>query len=193
MDAIQSSALSTKDLILQSAGGLFLSQGYLESGVAAILKLSGVQAPTLYYHFGDKEGLYMTWVESALQELGQRIREALVNPVSDETALAAIVRALADSEHPDVFQLRRDAKLLLRSDNRERLHRNVFEAVYEPVMGLLLKASERGQVEARFIDRMTQSFIGGALGLRSAYALQTSDIGGAPEWWAAHFLRAMRT
>lgn len=177
--------------LLRAANQRFLAQGYGETAVASILKLAGLQAPTLYYHFGDKEGLYMAWVEEALNRLGERIRAGAAPEASVEFSLMAASAALMDPAEADVVQLRRDSGLLAKAGNREKLHRMVFEAVYEPVMGILVRAASAGRVQGSSFDRMTQTFIMGALGLRPAYALQQSAAGGGPEWWAERFLAGM--
>ena len=46
---------------MTAAGKLFGTTGLSEVTVAQILDQSGVKAPTLYHHFGGKEGLYVAW------------------------------------------------------------------------------------------------------------------------------------
>jgi TetR/AcrR family transcriptional regulator len=59
--------------ILDAALGLFAQKGYAATTVREILFAAGVTAPSLYYHFGNKEGLYMelmqthcAWIDSML-------------------------------------------------------------------------------------------------------------------------------
>ncbi len=182
---------SGRSKLLRAAWDLFLSKGYAETGVAQILEAARLQPPTLYYPFGDTERLYMAVVEGSLAQLGERIRAGSSPDSSVEFGLMAASAALMDPKEADVIQLRRDSALLSKAEHRERLHRLVFEAVYEPIMGILVRAAASGRVQGQSYDRMTQTFIMGALGLRPAYSLQPSSVGGASEWWAERFLAAM--
>jgi len=49
--------VSTPDRVLAVAGALFYSQGIRNVGIDAICKEAGVTKPTLYHHFGNKDGL----------------------------------------------------------------------------------------------------------------------------------------
>jgi TetR/AcrR family transcriptional regulator len=48
---------TTKDCLLEKALGLFARKGYEGAGVQEIVAAAGVTKPTLYHHFGSKEGL----------------------------------------------------------------------------------------------------------------------------------------
>src|SRR3954454_15200663 len=43
--------------VARTAAGLFARQGYDATSVREIVAAAGVTKPTLYYHFGSKEGL----------------------------------------------------------------------------------------------------------------------------------------
>jgi len=45
--------------ILNAALSMFAHKGYAATSVREIVKAAGVTAPTLYHHFGNKEGLYL--------------------------------------------------------------------------------------------------------------------------------------
>ena len=64
-----------KERILKSARQLFEEKGYAGVAIRDILKAAQVTQPTLYYHFGDKKGLYkavvIEIVENILLELNQ--------------------------------------------------------------------------------------------------------------------------
>ena len=177
--------------LLRAAKEQFMAQSYAETGVAKILSSCRLQPPTLYYHFGDKEGLYMAFLEEVLAVLGERIRVAASSESSVDHGLLTAATALMDPHEPDVIQIRRDAVQLARSENQERIHRMVFEAVYEPVMGILVRAASSGRIQGGAFDRMSQTFIMGALGLRPSYSLHPSDTVGAAGWWVERFLRGM--
>src|SRR3954465_15238226 len=71
--------------IARVAARLFASQGYEATSVRAIVEAAGVTKPTLYYHYGSKEGLaqaLLTVPMSRMNEDLQRILESSDGPVT---------------------------------------------------------------------------------------------------------------
>lgn len=54
----------SRQQILDAALGLFAQKGYAATTVREILDAAGVTAPSLYYHFGNKEGLYIELMQT---------------------------------------------------------------------------------------------------------------------------------
>lgn len=61
--------MTAKEEILERAMGLFTIEGYESTGVARIVSEAGVTKPTLYHHFGNKEGLLSSIIERYGKEL----------------------------------------------------------------------------------------------------------------------------
>jgi AcrR family transcriptional regulator len=57
---------TARDRILQTAQDLFTSKGFANASVREICERAAITPPTLYYHFGDKEGLFRAVVEETL-------------------------------------------------------------------------------------------------------------------------------
>ena len=58
---------SPRARLLEVATRLFGEKGYGATSVREVVEASGVTKPTLYYHFGSKEGLFRQAVEEHLQ------------------------------------------------------------------------------------------------------------------------------
>lgn len=69
--------MTAKEALLQNALRLFTEEGYENTGVAAIVEAAGVTKPTLYHHFGNKEGLLATLIESYGRGLKEVFTETL--------------------------------------------------------------------------------------------------------------------
>src|SRR4051812_20459365 len=70
--------------VARAAARLFATQGYDATPVRAIVEAAGVTKPTLYYHFGSKEGLaqaLLTVPMSSLDEALRRILEVERDPI----------------------------------------------------------------------------------------------------------------
>lgn len=66
----------TRQQILQAALRRFAHSGYAGASVQDIVDEARVTKPMLYYHFGNKEGLYSALIEWAAAERLRRSREA---------------------------------------------------------------------------------------------------------------------
>src|SRR3954452_12701243 len=79
--------------IARVAARLFATQGYEATSVRMIVEAAGVTKPTLYYHFGSKEGLAQALLTLPMSQLAQRMRSILEEPGDPIDALVQIVEA----------------------------------------------------------------------------------------------------
>lgn len=67
---------NTKEIIFMAAARLFAQKGYNGVSMREISETTGLSKPTIYYYFGNKEGIYTALVEAGLHyqmELFQEI------------------------------------------------------------------------------------------------------------------------
>jgi AcrR family transcriptional regulator len=171
---------SGRERILIAAERLFNGQSYSDVTIARILEDAGIQAPSLYYHFGDKEGLYIAFCHRSLARLGERISAAR-NGSDLSSFLRSVARALVDPQAPDVFALRRDLRQLQRPEHRQLVYRLLDQAVYEPLMTRFLLARQAGELTSEPVDVLVQGFVALAVGHHPNYSMHTRD----PEWVAS--------
>jgi TetR/AcrR family transcriptional regulator len=67
----------TKDRILKKSLSLFSSKGYAGTSVREICESSGITKPTLYYFFGNKEGLFRALVDESLDRFTDQLTQVL--------------------------------------------------------------------------------------------------------------------
>src|SRR4051794_8496654 len=79
--------------IARVAAGLFAKQGYEATSVRMIVEAAGVTKPTLYYHFGSKEGLAQALFTVPMARLVEALRGALDGAGGEAEKLAAMVEA----------------------------------------------------------------------------------------------------
>ncbi|QIV86149.1 TetR/AcrR family transcriptional regulator [Glutamicibacter mishrai] len=77
--------LPPKTRLLRAATELLANAGSEPVSTRQITKLAGVTAPTLYHHFGDKEGLFNAVVTAGFEEYlaGERAIDLDSNPIED--------------------------------------------------------------------------------------------------------------
>ncbi len=68
---------ATQDRILRAAGELFMSQGYEGTTVAEVAQRAGVSRATVFWHFGDKAGLFRETLADLLVSFRQSISRDL--------------------------------------------------------------------------------------------------------------------
>ncbi len=93
-------------VILRAAEALLLEEGYEAFSIRRLVDRCGYTAPTIYHHFGDKDGLFdAILVETFARLSGQLGRAARgEDPIEDLTRMAkAFVRF--GIRHPDHYRL----------------------------------------------------------------------------------------
>jgi len=178
-----------RDKLLDAAAKLFRDSAYREVSVADITRVGGVQAPTLYHHFRDKEGLYVAWAEMALNRLGRSIVRGIEGKLSPRDQLGGVALALLENQELDLLVVMRDAKMTSRPQSQEGILQAYLGAVFEPLGGVLVRAIERGKVRPEPIARMANVFVFGALSMGRAYAMERLDPESAASWWTKRFMK----
>jgi len=131
-----STARTGRKRLLEAAAVLFAQSGYQAVSVAQILELSGLKAPSLYHHFGDKEGLYVEWAVGAISAAGKEI--------GDQKDVHGVVQALLRDARFDFLQILRDMRDLKDATNLSTVRDTVDERLIKPVAAILQRVSPRG-------------------------------------------------
>src|SRR5687767_11131980 len=105
---------SGRDRLLSAARALFGHGSYAEVSVGQVLQIAGVQAPTLYHHFGDKEGLYVSWATDAFNRIGAQLAKLPDDGPTDEV-LKAFAEVLIGAD-TDAAHILRDARRMARPE-----------------------------------------------------------------------------
>jgi AcrR family transcriptional regulator len=89
---------------LDAALDLFWRHGYEGTSLAALAQAMGVNTPSLYAAFGNKESLFKAVLERYLQRPASYLRIALAEPTARgvaEQALSGAIGMAVDPRHPD--------------------------------------------------------------------------------------------
>lgn len=189
-EAVEPSTPDGKTRLLQAASQLFGRQPYAQVSVAEILGLAGLKPPSLYYHFKDKEDLYLAWAELAFVELGQGFQDVLQVQSDPFLLLRSIARTLAHEGQIDILTTLRDQRQMESQGGREKIAQLYLENVFEPVCQALLKASRAGLVHPEPLGRSATLFIVGALSLNPQLGLPGAPTTEDSTWWVQKFVRA---
>jgi AcrR family transcriptional regulator len=159
---------STRDRILDEAARLFASRGFEGTGVQDVCDRSDVTKPTLYYHFGSKDGLLAVLFEERFGGFNARVRAAAGYPGAQRGDLAGILTSTMASfidsarADPDFARIRLASSFSPPSSVAYRVARPHLEALYSILEATFIAAAtDHGNMAGRELQ-YTASFIGTA-------------------------------
>lgn len=100
---------STRDKILDAALGIFSSKGFHDTRMDEIVEESGTSKGSIYFHFPNKERLFLALVDQFADLLERRVSEAISQEKEGMIRVKAALEAIVDT----FGRYRRPAKLLL--------------------------------------------------------------------------------
>jgi AcrR family transcriptional regulator len=185
----------TRERILQAAARLLAESGGAPVSTRAVCAAAGVGAPTLYHHFGDKDGLYLKVLEEVIGDL--RREELKLAADCDKVEPLEGMMQLFDfihrhfGEHPELIHLLSGENLLrarfLRRSDQTPI---VTSPLIELIAGLLRRGERQGVIR-RGIEPLHLYVMMVALSYfhrSNAYTLSAifrTDLQ-APSWRAHH-------
>lgn len=93
--------------LLDTALERFVERGYESTGIQEIVDRAGVSKPTLYHHFGCKEGLLLALLAESLEPFQSRLESAANHQDDLPLALNRVTRAFFDfaGQSPQFYRL----------------------------------------------------------------------------------------
>jgi TetR/AcrR family transcriptional regulator len=105
--AARDSEPGARERLLREATRIFAAKGYAATTVRDLLRAAGVTAPSLYYHFGNKEGVFLALVREGVQKFEASLGESLGEAESAAGRIRVYCRAIAAvrREHPELVRI----------------------------------------------------------------------------------------
>jgi AcrR family transcriptional regulator len=85
---------TSRNRLLRSAVEIFERKGYAAASVREIVEHAGVCKPVLYYYFGSKEGILVSILEAAAEELQAAIAPAVHGTASARTRIVQLCESV---------------------------------------------------------------------------------------------------
>ena len=126
---------TTKEEILRLAVPLFAEHGYESVSMRDIAAAVGIQAPALYYHFSDKQSLYLAVMDHAFEGQLKRPLDALNSTEPALTRLQNFLALMVEdlSNEPNLLLLLQRERLD-GDDSRKRL---LIDNIFAPPLHAL--------------------------------------------------------
>lgn len=87
-------ATAIREHIMQEASRLFVSRGYHGISMREIAQVVGLSKPGIYYHFKDKEDLFLAILIANLDHIGSITRQARHEGATAHDQISRLLRAL---------------------------------------------------------------------------------------------------
>jgi AcrR family transcriptional regulator len=145
--------------IARVAARLFATQGYEATSVRTIVEEAGVTKPTLYYHFGSKEGLAQAVLILPMSLLAEKMRMILETRGDPIEALVRIVEAHFDFCREDADAARFFFALAFGPRNSELMRqvKGAMEALPELMIEGIRRLADAGIIAPERIDAFAMS------------------------------------
>lgn len=130
-----------RENLLSTAVGMFSEKGYSGTSIRDIAKVQGVSLSNIYYHFGNKDGLWREILDRSVRMLPARLRAAAALAETPRAQLEALVRAhlaMAVEYRRELLMLLAQRAQLAEDAGNEtaEIQREVLE-IYTDVLGRL--------------------------------------------------------
>jgi len=149
---------AVRDRLLGAALQLFSRKGFESASVRELTEAAKVTRPTLYYHFGSKEGLYLELVERLCATVEDSILRSLVPRGTARVRLRSFVLKILDSIIEDAGNQRFFFVISLdpRRNNLSSFHERMRNFIAAVVELLLEEGAEKGEFETEDVKWITK-------------------------------------
>jgi AcrR family transcriptional regulator len=147
--------------ILQAATNAFATRGFRETSTTDLAQMTGVAEGTVFYHFGNKEKLFLAVLDHVRREFQREFADYLKRapvtpgPTMLEEAAGFYLRLAVEREELFLLLHRSEAYELARENEQCRAE---LEAIFDCLVGVfeeaLVKGQEDGSMEPMATRRM---------------------------------------
>jgi len=167
----ETTQVGLRERILAEAALLFVQKGYQGVSMREIAEAVGVSKAGLYYHFKDKEALFLGVLLSNIDALGYLVAE-VSEPEDIRAQLSALLRGIATrmAGQRQLMRLAEQDAVHLSPETQQQMHAAYHEAFIGQVQSLLQGAQACGELRPLDAQQLTRLFLGLAYPLLSATA-----------------------
>lgn len=131
----------THQLILETAKELFLTKGYKNTSTRDIAKAANMTQPALYYHFSNKELLFIEINKQIGSQLKGEIEQIQKEPDSLENQLIKCTNALLTVYHRDIFSFIHQSAAEMEPENKQQLFYILNDYYLQPIQAIFESSS----------------------------------------------------
>lgn len=126
----------THQSILETAKELFLTNGYKNTSTRDIAKAANITQPALYYHFSNKELLFIEINKQIGTQLKNEIEQIQEDPDTIENQLIKCTKALLTVYHRDIFSFIHQSATEMEQENKQQLFYILNDYYLKPLQAI---------------------------------------------------------
>jgi TetR/AcrR family transcriptional regulator len=138
--------VETRELILRQAERLFMQRGFAAVSVGDVAEAVGVTKPTLYYHFGYKEGLYAAMLVALMTRVGAHIRRVTLLAAPVPERLEALAFGYFGNADATMEPMLRDTEQLIGPERAASVWAAYEQEMLAPMMALMRAGIESSEI-----------------------------------------------
>lgn len=142
--------------ILTIAWELFQRKGYKGVTVDEICARCNLSKPTLYYHFHDKEDLFVTLLQRQLR----LFHDVLQQPGTIEERLKLVAAAVLDNFQTQYTGLLHDREHIRKPENQKAMRDAFRGQLFNPLQALMQSGLDGGLLQRGSAEVLTLVFLG---------------------------------
>jgi AcrR family transcriptional regulator len=123
----------TAERILQVAHQLFMERGFSGVSINDVVQQVGITKPTLYYHYADKEALYVAMAQRVLTQMGDEMNAAIAAvDGSFAQILCRVIEMIQSHNAEDTRMLRHEIRTYLAPQWQAQLAEQFYRTMMAP-------------------------------------------------------------
>ncbi|MFQ3682709.1 TetR/AcrR family transcriptional regulator [Roseiflexus sp.] len=158
--------------ILATATRLFMQRGYSAVSINDIVQAADVTKPTLYYHFSDKEELFVLVAIHMLADMHRTMQRAIAGQPDTRSRLVALAQVLLHEPDSDTRMMRHQAREHLSPERQRRLANAFVRYMLDPLRNVMQQGLDDGELGGHSATDLAMLF----LGLMEGFQRQTAPV-----------------
>lgn len=142
-------ARGARGRLLREGLRLFVQHGFASVSTRQICVAAGVTQPSLYHHFGSKEGLYLAVVEEWLADMRLAMTQAIAQGTTFRARLHNLAIFFWSGRAGEYQAMQHDAMQHLPPDSILRLRGTIIASVVTPLLTLMNEGMASGDLPAQ--------------------------------------------
>ncbi len=155
-----------------TATRLFMQRGYSAVSINDIVQAADVTKPTLYYHFSDKEELFVLVAIHMLAEMHATMRRAIADQPDTRGRLIGLAQVLLHEPNSDTRMMRHQAREHLSPERQRRLAEAFKRYMVDPLRDVMQQGLASGELQGHNAGDLAMLF----LGLMEGFQRQTAPV-----------------
>jgi AcrR family transcriptional regulator len=150
----------TAERILQVARQLFMERGFSGVSINDVVQQVGITKPTLYYHYADKEALYVAMAARMLTQMGDEMNAAITAiDGSFAQLLCRVIEMIQSHNAEDTRMLRHEIRTYLSPQWQAQLAEQFYRTMMDPLESIMAQGLATKQITGGTAAELAMMFL----------------------------------